>query len=232
MNIFVRFVLVVVLLAICVSCNKQRDGRIYRKNRKQLANLTQKLHNFETRSPSVLRDELNMIMTDSICNETITLSYFKNLYVVGGWSATCQPHHISFESCKVLLRNSTSCNAAYYHNKVCHLLVRTVGGSPLLARAKAMRDDSQYGVRLLKSTHGIDHCQFRMEGTRVADGVMRSLMSAREALRWCNEQSPQYNNTYDMFDQLPRVNVVVSATSNWVDRNPSEFKMVVCGVPA
>ena len=160
---------------------------------------------------------------EKICYQSITHRYVRHMVVSKGWGGACQPHHVSYESCRLLLLTTSTCNAAYYHNKVCHLLRRESKTENLLSRVTFMPDQSEHGVVLLKMDPVLDTCILPNQSYA---SRAQSATTAREALRMCNARSPDYNNTFNVFNSLPRLNIVVSATASWVQRNPSEFQLV------
>jgi hypothetical protein len=145
------------------------------------------------------------------CPNLLVTSNMQGKYVSGGWTEDCQPHYISYESCRQLLLHS-NCNAAFYVNQVCHLLDRGNKGFAFVQ----IQNQEIRAVFIRKMTPSLDKCQ-----TNISNPPPSALRDFIKCTR--NEYAPFLPANFNV---LPRLRIVISATASWVNRNPSEFAKV------
>ena len=131
------------------------------------------------------------------CGETT----FVSSVAIG--SMTCfKSIPIGFYSCKLLLLNSTSCNALIYTNSRCTVLEKLDTG----AKSSPKNSPAIYMIRL---THGIDDCRNDIAG--ISDEHDTSDISKEVVSSW---------------QELPLLGLVMSVTKDWLEANRHEVNAV------
>jgi hypothetical protein len=178
------------------------------------------------------------------CSSHYEILPMKSFHLRGGWTKECQPYYVSYESCLLLLENSSpSCRAAYYVHKVCHLLDQNSIDKPLKENLNLNQDEID-GIYIKKlKVKNMKEC-YHQEGKTTPPiesgtasnptgtaGTAASVLevTAIESYQQCAlnpSASPQYRTPAN-YEQLPRLNIVISASLSWKSKNVKEFSHAI-----
>lgn len=127
---------------------------------------------------------------------------------------------ISFDTCKLLLLNSSKCNALTYTHAQCTLFLRNSSN-----HSQELTLGRRHGtLHVIRLDHEIDNC---MNNTQ---GVLVSAQSANRQFHMClaNESSNIYrlSPTFSEWLSLPRLGIVITVTSDWLSKNQYEMERV------
>jgi hypothetical protein len=154
-------------------------------------------------------------------------------FVSGGYSDQCQPRYLTYGACLQLLRNySSPCNGFFYSNKICHLVDRSQENFKIVSlKPSSTAAAYRYSIMVRRLTSGLDNCKdIDIEeelGSGLATYKSGQLVSSYKKCVRNKHIIDKFNLTESEFNKLPRLNILISATSNWVDKDPEEFKKVV-----
>jgi hypothetical protein len=163
---------------------------------------------------------------------TLPLKYFSLSSTQELWTSDCHPYYLSYESCLLLLQHSPSCQAAYFVHKVCHLLHLNSTPSDLFpfdSNPNHINPDEIYGVYITKFPSPAIPFPSQLPRHSSPDVLQSSppIPPAIDSYRHCIHSNPSgYAPPLDPTD-LPRLNIVISASTSWKSKNVDEFTKAI-----
>ena len=140
--------------------------------------------------------------------------YEKDVALFGGRNQFCKDFYVSYESCKLLLRNSVNCTAFRYAEKICSLIDRNQADFVV---NKELSLKQSINVIQVKKLSSLDNCVQNND---------KLLLSKRDLYFKCLQKAHRTAFNFNHFKQLPLVHIVISITPSWYIPNKDEVDII------
>jgi hypothetical protein len=157
-----------------------------------------------------------------LCGTVTTKSFYGTPTIAYNESIYCKSYAVSYESCLQLLLKSSYCSDAIYINRICYFYDTTFNYYSTIPEYDTSNSNwhvnSLWGIHIHKYIYEFDNCKLEKHYKQ----------SARQTFLQCINTNTDINSILSIdYNKLPYLNIVISVTHSWIERNKEEMERVI-----